>query len=111
VALVALIIILPLLGAALVPCLGAVPARQLGHWALLPPAGSFFLTLTLVPLVSRGESAVYALPWFPQLGVSFSLWIDGLSVLFALLISGIGLLITWYSRYYLGPAERVGRTA
>ena len=48
----------------------------------------------------------YALPWFPTLGVNFSLWIDGLSLFFALLIAGMGLLITWYSHYYLDPTER-----
>jgi NADH:ubiquinone oxidoreductase subunit 5 (subunit L)/multisubunit Na+/H+ antiporter MnhA subunit len=41
--------------------------------------------------------------------VNFSLWIDGLSVFFALLIAGMGLLITWYSHYYLDPSERQGR--
>ena len=105
-ALVALIILLPWLGSALLPCLRSVLGRQVGRWALLPPAASFLLTLTLVPAVSRGESYLYSLPWFPELGVNFSLWIDGLGVFFALLISGIGLLITWYSHYYLVPSDR-----
>jgi multicomponent K+:H+ antiporter subunit A len=59
--------------------------------------------------VSRGQSFLYTLPWFPELGVNFSLWIDGLSLFFALLIAGMGLLITWYSHYYLDPSERQGR--
>jgi multicomponent Na+:H+ antiporter subunit A len=106
VALVALIILLPWLGSALLPCLRSVPGRHVGRWALLPPAASFLLTLTFVPAVSRGQSYLYSLPWFPALGVNLSLWIDGLSVFFALLISGIGLLITWYSHYYLVPSDQ-----
>jgi multicomponent Na+:H+ antiporter subunit A len=109
VALVALIIILPWLGSAVLPGLRPILGRHIGHWALLPPAASFLITLSFVPSVGRDQSFLYALPWFPALGVNFSLWIDGLSVFFALLIAGIGLLITWYSHYYLAPSERQGR--
>jgi multicomponent Na+:H+ antiporter subunit A len=109
VALVALIILLPWLGAAVLPCVRPILGRHIGSWALLPPAASFLISLTFVSSVSRHQSVLYVLPWFPGLGVNFSLWIDGLSLFFALLITGIGLLITWYSRYYLDPAERQGR--
>ena len=108
-ALVALIILLPWFGAAALPCFRRILGRHLGRWALLPAAASFLITLSFVPSVSHGQDFLYALPWFPGLGVNFSLWVDGLSVLFALLIAGMGLLITWYSYYYLGPAERQSR--
>lgn len=106
---VTLIIFLPWLGAAVLLCLRSRLGRHVGSWALLPPAGSFLISLTFVPSVSRGQSVVHVVPWFPELGVNFSLWIDALSVLFSLLIAGTGLLITWYSRYYLDPSERQGR--
>jgi multicomponent Na+:H+ antiporter subunit A len=109
VALVALIILFPWLGSAISPCLRPLLGRHTGRWALLPPAASFLICLTFVPSVSRGQSFLYALPWFPELGVNFSLWIDGLSLFFALLIAGMGLLITWYSHYYLEPSERRAR--
>ena len=108
-ALVALIFLLPWLGAALLPGLRPLLGRHLGRWALVPPAASFLITLTFVPSTSRHQGLLYTLPWFPALGVNFSLWIDGLSVFFALLIAGMGLLITWYSHYYLDPIERQGR--
>jgi multicomponent Na+:H+ antiporter subunit A len=109
VALVALIFLLPWLGAALLPGLRPLLGRYLGRWALVPPAASFLITLTFVPSTSRHQGLLYTLPWFPALDVNFSLWIDGLSVFFALLIAGMGLLITWYSHYYLDPVERQGR--
>ena len=97
-ALVALIFLLPWLGAALLPYLRPLLGRHLGRWALIPPAASFLITLTVVTSTSHDQGVRYTLPWFPALGVNFSLWIDGLSVFFALLIAGMGLLITWYSQ-------------
>jgi multicomponent Na+:H+ antiporter subunit A len=109
VALVALIILLPWLGSAALPCLRPALGRHVGCWALLPPAASFLITLAFVPSTWRDHSYLYVLPWLPELGVNFSLWIDGLSVFFALLIAGIGLLITWYSHHYLDSSDRRGR--
>ena len=108
-ALVALIFLLPWLGAALLPYLRPLLGRHLGRWALVPPAASFLITLTFVTSTSHDLGVRYTVPRFPMLGVNFSLWIDGLSVIFALLIAGMGLLITWYSHYSLDPSERQGR--
>jgi NADH:ubiquinone oxidoreductase subunit 5 (subunit L)/multisubunit Na+/H+ antiporter MnhA subunit len=109
VALLGLIILVPWLGAVILPCLPASLQRHAAVWALVPPAASFLLALSFVPSVSEGQSYVYALPWFPALGVHLSLWVDGVGLLFALLISGIGLLVTWYARYYLAPSEPLPR--
>jgi multicomponent Na+:H+ antiporter subunit A len=109
VALVALIFLLPWLCAALLPYLRPLLGRHFGCWALVTPAASFLITLTFVTSTSHDQGVRYTVPWFPTLGVNFSLWIDGLSVFFALLIAGMGLLITWYSHYYLDPSERQGR--
>jgi multisubunit Na+/H+ antiporter MnhG subunit len=48
VALVVLIIFLPWLGSVVLPCLRPILGRHLGRWALLPPAVSFLITLTIV---------------------------------------------------------------
>jgi formate hydrogenlyase subunit 3/multisubunit Na+/H+ antiporter MnhD subunit len=109
VALVALIILFPWLGSAVLPCVRPVHGRHLGRWALLPPAARFLITLSFVPSVSHGRSFLFTLPWFPELGVNLSLWVDGLSVFFARLIAGIGLLITRYPQRYLDPSKRQGR--
>jgi multicomponent Na+:H+ antiporter subunit A len=109
VALVALIFLLPWFGAALIPYLRPFLGRHVGRVALVPPAASFLVTLSFVSSTSHDQEVIYTLPWFRVLGVNFSLWVDGLSVFFALLIAGMGLLITWYSYYYLDPTERHGR--
>jgi NADH:ubiquinone oxidoreductase subunit 5 (subunit L)/multisubunit Na+/H+ antiporter MnhA subunit len=109
VALVALIFLFPWLGAALLPCLRPLLGRHLGRLALVPPAASLLITLTIVTSSAHEQTAHYTVPWFPELGVNFSLWVDGVSVFFASLIAGMGLLITWYSHYYLGPRERQSR--
>jgi multicomponent Na+:H+ antiporter subunit A len=83
VALVALIFLLPWLGAAVLPCLRPILGRHLGRWALVPPAASFLTTLSFVTSTSYNQGLLYILLWFPALGVNFSLWIDGLSVFFA----------------------------
>jgi multicomponent Na+:H+ antiporter subunit A len=89
------IFLLPWLGAVVLPCLRPILGRHIGRWALLPPAASLLFTLTFISSASRPQGVRYTLPWFPALGVNFSLWIDGLSLFFALLIAGMGLLITW----------------
>jgi len=67
VARVALIILLPWLGAAVLPCVRSMLGRHIGSWALLPAAASFLIALTYVSSVSRHQSVFYVLPWFPEL--------------------------------------------
>jgi multisubunit Na+/H+ antiporter MnhB subunit len=98
VALVALIFLLPWFGAALIPYLRPLLGRHVGRLALVPSAASFLITLTFVSSTSHEQGGLYTLPWFPMLGLNFSLWVDGLSVFFALLIAGMGLLITALTR-------------
>jgi multicomponent Na+:H+ antiporter subunit A len=109
VALVVLIFLLPWLGGALLPWLHRLVGRRLGRLALVPPAASFLLCLTFVPPSARSDGVLQTLPWFPTLGINFSLLVDGLSIFFALLITGMGLLITWYAYYYLEASERHSR--
>lgn len=65
------------------------------------PLGLFFYFATFIPQVMDGKKLYYASDWFPLIGVSISLYVDGLSLLFALLITGIGTLIVIYSIAYL----------
>jgi NADH:ubiquinone oxidoreductase subunit 5 (subunit L)/multisubunit Na+/H+ antiporter MnhA subunit len=109
VALVALIFLLPWLGAVLLPWLQRLAGRRLGRAALVPPAASFLICLSFVSSGARGDRVLQTLPWFPTLGVNFALQVDGLSLFFALLIAGMGLLITWYAYYYLEASERHSR--
>ena len=46
--------------------------------------------------------------WMPELGLDFTLMLDGLGFFFALLILGIGLLIIAYARHYLSRNDNMG---
>lgn len=47
--------------------------------------------------------------WIPELGLAFSLRLDGLAFMFALLVLAIGLLVFVYARYYLAGSESLPR--
>jgi multicomponent K+:H+ antiporter subunit A len=105
----ALVVLLPFLGAAVVAW-SARLSRQASAWtagtvtlaallALLPAAGATF----------GGETLVQSWNWIPAVGLSFAFRLDGLTLLFALLILGIGLLIVIYARYYLSARDSMGR--
>jgi multicomponent K+:H+ antiporter subunit A len=67
------------------------------------------LLLTTAPAVFRGEIVSAHFEWVPQIGLNYSLFVDGLGFFFAGLILTIGLLIVIYSRFYLSPADPMGR--
>jgi len=104
-----LVVILPLVGAALAGWasrFGRVQAAwtaggvtTLALIALLPSAGAPF----------RGETVLQRWSWVPEAGIDLVFRLDGLGLLFALLILGIGLLIILYARYYLAERDCLGR--
>ncbi|WP_111412189.1 monovalent cation/H+ antiporter subunit A [Billgrantia lactosivorans] len=96
----ALVLLLPLLGALLPALHRRGTPRQLASLAALPAVSSFALLLSWLPRVSDGETVVHELRWLPSLGLDMALRLDALGLLFALLITGIGCLILLYARYY-----------
>jgi multicomponent K+:H+ antiporter subunit A len=104
-----LIALLPFAGAILPPLLvrrGRLPSA-LGAGAVA--AATFALLLSLAPRVMGGEVVRAGWEWIPQIGLRFSLMMDGLGLLFAGLVVGIGLLIILYARYYLAKEDPMGR--
>src|SRR5690625_5633609 len=69
----------------------------------------FVLTASQYPAVAQGEVLRHSLPWLPQLGLEFTLRMDGLAWLFALLVTGIGGLVVLYARYYMSPRDPAPR--
>ena len=61
------------------------------------------------PRVTDGGVIRYTAEWVPQLGLKFSLRMDGFAWMFAMLITGIGFLVVLYARYYMSPADPVPR--
>jgi len=104
----ALIILLPLLGAVL----PALMIRSGRNACTVATASitllSFGLLLARAPAVFRGEAVGVTWMWLERLGLNVQFQIDGLSLLFAGMILGIGLLIIVYARFYLGKDEPMG---
>ncbi|QTP54794.1 monovalent cation/H+ antiporter subunit A [Billgrantia sulfidoxydans] len=105
----ALVVLLPLLGAWLPALRRGGTSRQLATLAALPAVSSFALLLGWLPRVSSGETIVHTLTWLPSLGLDVAFRLDGLGLLFALLITGIGGLILLYARYYFEGSASAAR--
>nr|WP_102959225.1 putative monovalent cation/H+ antiporter subunit A [Mangrovicella endophytica] len=104
-----LILALPFLAAALAPILfRRLPAIAAAGLALFPAAAFAILLSALAP-VAGGTAILAGFNWIPELGIHFSVRLDGLSLVFALLITGIGTLIVLYAGAYLGQHRDRGR--
>jgi len=108
-----LIVILPLLGAALPVIAGKTPTRC-ALAAASAPLLALLGALAQAPHVfTDGLLAAEPLraswSWLPQQGLNIALRLDGLALLFVLLILGIGLLVILYARYYLSAADSLPR--
>jgi multicomponent K+:H+ antiporter subunit A len=105
----ALIVLLPFLGAVLPPLM----IRAGRNCCALVTGGvslaSLALLLVTAPTVARGGTVRASIPWVPQLGLDFDLFVDGYGLFFASLILIIGLLIIAYARWYLGRDDPMGR--
>lgn len=106
-----------LIGTILLPFAGSILA------GLLPPNArnaeawlsgavticTLILAIACYPAVSNGGVMVSETEWFPQLGLNFTLRMDGFAWLFTVLIGSIGFLVVLYSRYYMSPEDPVSR--
>jgi multicomponent Na+:H+ antiporter subunit A len=94
---------LPFLYAILVPFLYRKfnPRIHTGWLVIVVPLVIFFGLSSYIPEISAGSTFYLSLPWMPAYDINITANIDGLSLTFALIIAGIGLLVTWYSIYYM----------
>lgn len=104
----ALIVILPFLGALLPPLLIRAGRNACATGTLATSLLAFLLLLTHAPAVFRGEVVHARWDWLPQLGLNVNFFLDGLGLFFAGLILGIGLLIIVYARFYLAKSDPMG---
>src|SRR5690606_37447850 len=70
---------------------------------------AFAITAFLYPSVKNGGVVRREAEWLPELGVNFTLRMDGFGWMFSVLITGIGLLVVIYARYYMSPKDPVPR--
>lgn len=107
--LLALILVLPLLGA-FTALLTSKEARLRSTLGAAIPTTIALVTLGyLQPAAFSSSPARLQVPWIPDLGLHWSFQLDALSWLFALLVLGIGLLVIVYAHHYLGANEAIGR--
>lgn len=104
------IIALPFLYALFVPGFFKAFPRIHTGWFVLPMPAAIFACLGVHMLpIAQGDFYAHSMPWIPSLGVHFSFYLDGLALLFGLIISGMGVLVIWYSIYYLAKEREALR--
>src|SRR6185503_18869235 len=67
------------------------------------------LVISLYSQVVNGEVVQYRALWVPEVGLEFSLRMDGFAWVLAALVTGIGFLVVLYARYYMSPADPLPR--
>ncbi|CCP18723.1 monovalent cation/H+ antiporter subunit A [Stenotrophomonas maltophilia] len=85
-------------------------SRSTAAWlAALAPLGGLAILAWLTPSVLDGQVVRTMVPWLPQIGLDFTLRLDGLAWMFAGLVLGIGALVVLYARYYLSSQDNAHR--
>ncbi|MFB2564518.1 monovalent cation/H+ antiporter subunit A [Rhizobium sp. IMFF44] len=101
---------LPFIGSLLSVCLLRTQSRRGPAW--IAGAVTFLALLisaSFYPAVKDGGVVHYSIEWLPQLGLDFSLRLDGFAWLFSLVITAIGFLVIVYARYYMSEEDPVPR--
>lgn len=105
----ALIVLLPFLGAVLPPLLIRAGRNTCALVTGAVTLSALALLLVDAPIVFGGGIVRSSVPWVPQLGLDLAFFIDGYGFFFAFLILFIGLLIIAYARFYLHRDDPMGR--
>jgi multicomponent K+:H+ antiporter subunit A len=104
-----LIVLLPLLGAALPPLFLRWGRGASALSAVAVTLTALLLWASLLPQALSDTPPRLDLPWIPSLGLGLSLELDGLALLFTGLVLGIGLLVVIYATGYLSSKDPPGR--
>ncbi|MDM9624071.1 monovalent cation/H+ antiporter subunit A [Rhizobium sp. S96] len=108
--LLVVLLLLPFVGSLLSVCLLNTPSRRLpAGLAAIIILASLLLTASFYPAVSDGGVVRFDAQWLPQLGLNFTLRMDGLAWIFTMLITAIGFLVVLYARYYMSEEDPVPR--
>lgn len=103
-----LIVALPFLGALLPGLMNSAGRSACAGVTFTVTLAALVGLLTNLPAVLAGDVVTAGVDWIPQLGMNFTLMLDGLGFFFAALILGIGLLIITYGRFYLAREDNMG---
>ena len=103
------LIALPFAGSCLAALFRANARNAEAYLAGFVSLAAFLLVVASYPQVVDGGVIQYRADWVPELGLEFSLRMDGFAWMFAVLVTGIGFLVVLYARYYMSPADPVPR--
>ncbi len=103
-----LLVALPFFGALLPGLMNGAGRSACAGVTFTVSLAAFIGLLTNLPAVLAGEVVTARIDWMPELGLNFTLMLDGLGFFFAFLILGIGLLIITYARHYLSRDDNMG---
>ncbi len=104
-----ILLALPFVLAAAVASATRLSRSALAWLAAAAPLAGLLLLGTLTPAVLDGRLVQSSHAWLPQVGLAFSLRLDGLAWMFTLLVLGIGALVVMYARYYLSERDSAAR--
>ena len=104
-----LLLALPFLLAVAVAASSRSSRRTAAWLAAAAPLAGLALLATLTPAVLDGEVLRSSGQWLPQIGLDFTLRLDGLAWMFAGMVLGIGALVVLYAHYYLSPQDNAHR--
>jgi NADH-quinone oxidoreductase subunit L len=106
-----LVWIIPLVGAILVPVIGAVNGRLRNWFAVLVAFVGAAYAVSMIPQVLgiHGEAKDLVFPWIPQIGLKAGVLLDPLSVFMSNVASCISFLIVLYSLGYMAHEKGLNR--
>ncbi|MEO8010568.1 MAG: monovalent cation/H+ antiporter subunit A, partial [Dokdonella sp.] len=96
---------LPFVLALIIALSRSASRSSIGWMAAAAPVLGLGLLGMITPEVLDGVVVQSSHPWIEQLGLMFTLRIDGLAWMFAGLVLGIGALVIMYARYYLSDSD------
>ena len=104
-----LLLALPFVSAALIALLPRVSRASIAWLAAAAPLLGLALLAVWAPEVLQGGVLRSSHPWIPQVGLDFTLRVDGLAWMFAGLVLAIGALVVLYAHYYLAAQDSARR--
>ena len=104
-----ILLALPFAMAAMVVATRGVSRGQLAWLAAAAPLLGMAILAWLTPAVLAGQVISSQHAWLPQIGLTFTLRLDGLAWMFAWLVLAIGALVVMYAHYYLSARDSASR--
>ena len=102
-----ILLLLPFLGAALCAILASsgLPKRTPWVITMATTLAGLAVLASLTGFPPKPQETAVFIPWVPEIGLNFSIWLDGPAVFFAWLVLGLGALIFFYAGFYMDPDD------